>query len=272
MKFFQTKKLNNKKVDFIIAGTQKGGTSALDKYLRDHNDICMASRKEVHFFDKDKNFINKLIYKLRLEKYHSYFRPQSEHQLIGEATPIYMYWYDAPKRIWEYNSDMKIIIILRNPIERAYSQWNMSRMKNYDSLSFWDAIQSEDQRRKSALPSQHRVYSYIDRGFYTEQLRRIWHFFPKEQTLVIKNEDLKDNPYETLERIFTFLNVPMPQDIVPKDVHSRPYTSPLSFKEFEYLKNIFFMEIKALEKLLDWDCSQWLEYPNKEKFNIKKDT
>ena len=85
---------------------QKRVNTALDKYLREHNDICMALKKEIHFFDKDKNFTNNLIYQLRLKKYHSYFKFQSKDQLLGEATSIYMYWYDAPKRIWQYNCDM----------------------------------------------------------------------------------------------------------------------------------------------------------------------
>lgn len=252
----------NNKVDFIISGTQKGGTTALDTYLREHSDICMASKKEVHFFDKDVYFTNNLMRKVSHIKYHSYFKPLSNVQLVGEATPIYMYWHDAPKRMWEYNPDMKIILILRSPIERAYSQWNMEKMKGKDQMSFWDAIHNEENRSREALPLQHRVYSYIDRGFYTEQIKRIWHYFPKEQTLIIKNEDLKSNPHKTLEHVFNFLNVPILEGIAPKNVHSRPYTSSLSIKEFEYLKNVFYTEIKALEKLLNWDCSQWLEYPN----------
>jgi len=257
MQLFKRKALK-KKVDFIIAGTQKGGTSALDKYLREHNQLCMALRKEVHFFDNDDYFL----YKPNYKKYHSYFKPNSEDKLVGEATPIYMYWYDSPKRIWKYNPDMKIILILRNPIERAYSQWNMNRMKNKEPLPFWDAIKEEKDRKRKALPKQHRLYSYIDRGFYSEQIKRIWHFFPKSQILIIKNEELKNHPYETLNHIFDFLNVPMIQDIIPKDIHSRPYDSPLTIEEFEYLKNIFFMEIKTLERLLDWNCSEWLNYPN----------
>jgi len=259
------------KIDFIVAGTQKGGTTALYQYLNDHDDICMSRKQEAHFFDNDKYFINPYITKLMYYKYHSYFRKKSENQLLGEGTPIYMYWYDTPKRLWEYNPNIKIIITLRNPIERAYSQWNMSRMKNKDSLSFWDAIQQEDERKREALPKQHRVYSYIDRGFYSEQLKRIWHFFPKEQTLIVKNEDLKNKPYETLKQIYDFLGVSMPQDIAIKNANTRPYSSPLSLKEFEYLKDIFSTEITILEKLLNWDCSQWLEYPTKEEeINSKK--
>lgn len=258
MNMFLKKRLPGK-VDFVIAGTQKGGTSALDKYLREHEHICMASRKEVHFFDDEKHYTKG---KVNYKEYHTFFNPSTKEQIIGEATPIYMYWYDAPKRIWEYNPKMKFIISLRNPIERAYSQWNMQRMRGIDDLSFWDALQKEEERRRAAVPSQLRVHSYVDRGFYVEQLRRIWHYFPKEQTYIIKHEDLKNNPYETLTGIYDFLDLPVPKHkMAPKDVHTRPYTSALSQKEFLYLKEIFFYEIKTLENLLGWDCAEWLEPP-----------
>lgn len=165
----------NVKVNFIICGTQKGGTSALDLYLRMHPEICMAANKEVHFFDNEEYFIsnNTIDYSL----YHKVFEPKVGSRLLGEATPIYMYWYGAPKRIWEYNPEIKLIVILRNPIERAYSHWNMERARCADDISFWDALAGEGDRCRQALPLQHRVYSYVDRGYYTEQLRRLWTFF-----------------------------------------------------------------------------------------------
>src|SRR3954467_8830385 len=99
------------KVSFVIGGTQKGGTSALDSFLRQHPQICMPkSRKEIHFFDLETNFGARPSYR----KYHENFRPGPEHLAIGEATPIYMYWEPAPHRIWSYNSEMKWILVLRN--------------------------------------------------------------------------------------------------------------------------------------------------------------
>jgi hypothetical protein len=156
---FPTKRM----VDFVICGTQKGGTSALDTYLRGHPEICMADRKEVHFFDNEEYFSND---KPDYSKYLSWFSPNKSHKILGEATPIYMYWNDSPKRIWEYNPNMKLIVILRNPIERAYSHWNMDRSRHADNLSFWETIQKEKKRCSDALPKQQRRYSYIERGFY----------------------------------------------------------------------------------------------------------
>lgn len=257
--------LRDRIVDFIICGTQKGGTTALDAYLREHPNICMANlkgdpngggAKEVHFFDRESNFIgNKPSY----SSYHHCFSPEKSHQFIGEATPIYMYWYNVPRRIWEYNPNIKLIVLLRNPIDRAYSHWNMERSRNKENLSFWDAIQNEQERCREALPFQHRVYSYVDRGFYLEQLRRLWLYFPKNQILILKHEYLKHQPEQALRDVCEFLGVDLFSNIKVKNVHSRPYQSTkMSQKERAYLKSIFEYEIRSIERVLGWDCNDWL--------------
>lgn len=240
-------------VDFIICGTQKGGTSALDAYLREHPGICMADKKEVHFFDDESNFIGKPNY----SHYHGFFNPKA-NRLVGEATPIYMYWYDCPRRIWLYKPSMKIIVILRNPIERAYSHWNMERMRQAEKLSFWDAIQNESTRCREALPFQHRVYSYVDRGFYLEQLRRLWFYFSRENVLVLKHEQLKSQPEPVLAEICRFLGVENFKGVEQKDVHSRQYASPMTDRERACLQSVYEHEIHGLERALNWDCSDWL--------------
>jgi hypothetical protein len=243
-------------VNFLICGTQKGGTSALDAYLREHPKICMAQKKEVHYFDNEKIFRrNKPDYAW----YHSFFSPQPFHQLLGEATPAYMYWYDSPRRIWQYNPKMKLIVILRNPIRRAYSHWNMERSLGTEQLSFWDALLHEKERSREGLPHQHRVYSYIDRGFYTEQLRRLWAYFPQEQTLILRTEDLKTEPQKVLHRVYDFLELDaFPNCNTPKTVNAKPYLAPMDSREKEYLQQVFEYEICNLERILNWDCSQWL--------------
>jgi hypothetical protein len=112
--------------------------------------------------------------------------------------------------MWEYNPDLKLIVILRNPITRAYSHWNMQRSRNVEPLPFWEAIQKERDRCREALPYQHRLYSYVDRGFYSEQLRRLWTYFPKEQVLVLRTEDLRNSPLEFLEEVCGFLGIDPP--------------------------------------------------------------
>lgn len=243
-------------VDFLICGTQKGGTTALDAYLREHPEICMANQKEVHYFDNEKHFANGIP---DYSKYHAFFSPKKTHKVLGESTPIYMYWNEAPKRIFEYNPKMKIIIILRNPIDRAYSHWNMERSRNADNLSFRDAITTEKERCREALPYPHRVFSYVDRGHYLYQLQRIWEYFPKERVLILKHEDLKQNPNYTLNQVSKFLGTAQFNNIENKNVHSLPYMSQMSTEEKDFLKSIFETEIKELEEKLQWNCSDWLK-------------
>lgn len=245
----------HKKVDFLICGAQKAGTSALASYFSEHPHVCMADAKELHFFDNEEVF-GKGTPNYAL--YHCAFNLKPSHKLLGEATPIYMYWYSAPRRMWEYNPDLKLIVILRNPITRAYSHWNMQRSRGIERLSFWEAIQKEKERRREALPYQHRLYSYVDRGFYSEQLRRLWTYFPQEQVLVLRTEDLRNEPLDLLRNVWDFLGLSPYDKIVPRQVHSRSYVSPMGQREKDYLVNLYEYEIRNLERLLGWDCSEWL--------------
>src|SRR5256886_13492270 len=146
------------RVDFVIGGTQKGGTSALDSFLRQHPQICMPeTKKELHFFDREEDDRD-------YKKYHANFKPNPQQRVTGEASPIYMYWETAPYRIWKYNPKMKWILALRNPVERAFSAWNMGTKRGKEKLSVVDAIEKATDRCRGALPLQDRGYFYVDRG------------------------------------------------------------------------------------------------------------
>ena len=247
------------RVAFVIAGTQKGGTSALDHYLRAHPRLCMASRKEAHFFDRDRLFR----WRWRAySRYHSFF-PALEvpRVLCGEATPIYMYWRSAPRRIRAYNPEMKVIVVLRNPLERAFSHWNMERDRGAEDLPFREALRKEGERRRAVAPRQDRVHSYVDRGFYCQQLERIWECFPQEQTLVLRTESLRADPGPCLDRICDFLGVERMPAVPPATVHARPYAVSLTPEEWHHLARVFAPEIERLEALLGWDCREWRQPP-----------
>jgi hypothetical protein len=241
------------RVNFLIAGTQKGGTTALYYYLRDHPDLSLSVEKETHFFDTEEYFVGQPNY----DRLHAFFSPKPG-QFLGEATPITMYWHDAPRRVWEYSCEMKIICMLRNPISRAFSHWNMERNRNADSLSFADAISNEALRCREALPLQHRVYSYIDRGFYAEQIRRLWRFFPHSQTLFIPAEQLDAEPERTLNAIYDFLGIARRQ-MSPHRMHVAQYDSRLCERMRCHLRDLFAPDIREVERLLNWDCSHWLQ-------------
>lgn len=244
-----------RKVDFVIAGTQKGGTTALAAYLKQHSDIGIPEEKELHFFDNEDHFRNG---RPPFLLYHLPFFELRSRRLWGEATPIYMYWQKSPERLRRYNPKMKLILLLRNPIARAYSHWNMERALKNEPLSFGEAIFFEQERLRGALPQQHRVFSYLDRGFYAAQLERIWAHLPRQQTLVLKSEDLKNQPQPTLDAICHFLGARPLENVQPAEVHARTYPSPMSAQERNQLQQVFEPEIRKLERLLNWDCSHWL--------------
>jgi len=251
------------KVSFIVGGAQKGGTTALDRYLREHLELCMPrpitvgthSSGEVHFFDTDANFA---VEPIDYTTYHARFEPHPPQRLLGEVTPSYMFWPGAIERIARYNPAMKLIFVLRNPITRAFSQWNMVRQERREPLSFMEALRAEPERRRNLPPKRAKRFSYVERGFYAIQLQRVWQFFPVAQTLVFRSEELLGQPAEVLARIADFLGIASFPELAQKTVHAREYDASMSADEKQYLVRVFEQEIHDLERLLGWDCSAWL--------------
>ncbi len=246
------------KVDFLIGGTQKGGATALDACLRQHPAVRMAFQKETHFFDTESNFPTSGL-RPDYNAYHQHFPRTDREVVFGEATPIYMYWYSSPRRIWEYNPAMKWILLLRNPVERAYSHWNMERSQGNEALAFSDAIRREGERCREALPFQHRIRSFVDRGFYSEQIRRIRRLFPQEQLLCLKSEELRNAPADVLVQVSRFLSIPPFQVVCPSSSHNGSYVSTMPREDRDYLLEIFDTDIRSLEAMLGWDCRDWMK-------------
>ena len=242
------------RVRFLICGAQKAGTTALASQLREHPDLFIPKVKELHFFDDEKQNWKHPSY----NSYHEAFRDAKLHQLWGEATPIYMYWEPAAKRIWQYNPETKIIVVLRNPINRAYSHWNMEINRGAENLGFVEALKQEAGRCRQSLPEQHRVFSYQDRGLYSSQLRRLWRFFGRDAVLVLKHDDLKNNLQGCLNEICDHLKIGRMQCVEPLERHLGQYCGPMSDQARTVLRNFFWHEICQLESLLGWDCQDWL--------------
>jgi hypothetical protein len=242
------------RVNFVIGGTQKGGTSALDSFLRNHPQICMPeTRKELHFFDREEIFRTKPDY----AKYHAHFQPRPQHNTIGEASPIYMYWNTAPYRIWSYNPEMKWILMLRNPVKRAYSAWNMETKRGLEQLSFAEAIAQEPARCREVLPLQHRIFSYMDRGFYAAQVRRLFNIFGADNCLVLFNEDLESDHNGTLRKVFRFLGVDDSISSPDARIFEHDYGQAMEPDLYSRLAKAFFYDVKELERLLGRDLSSW---------------
>ena len=241
-------------VDFLICGTQKGGTSALDAYCRGHEDLRMAHTKEVHFFDNDALFRTG---DPDYRAYHKQFPDSAPGKLRGESTPVYMYWPGTAERIHHYNPRMRLIAILRNPVERAYSHWQMETSYGHEHLSFGDAVRSEAERLQQAAPDYLRVYSYVDRGRYLRQLERLWALFGREQVLVLKHESLRTEPADVLDKVRDFLGVAPFRTVTNLTVNRQEYSAAMSEADRRHLQAVFEPEIAALETALGWDLEDW---------------
>ncbi len=248
------------KVEFLICGAQKAGTTALDAYLRRHPNIVTPACKEVHFFDRETlNWENnKEKTKAREEMYHNMFRGRKKGTW-GESTPIYLYWLPCAKRIKQYNPDMKLIIVLRNPISRAYSHWNMETLRGRENLSFIEAIKREKERCDSTKPYQNRIWSYVSRGYYSEQIKHIWRHFDPSQLLICRQENLIKDPESTLGKVYRHIGVNNHEFKGHISQNKSVYRCSISEEAWKWLKKQYEEEVNKLEELLQWNCKSWLE-------------
>lgn len=211
---------DSQRISIFICGVQKAGTTSLFSHLCDHPELCAPSRKELHVFDDEKINWSDPDYSV-IDKF---FVPQKEGGIRFEATPIYAFWPTAMERIARYNPDAKLIFIFRDPLERAWSQWCMEWARGAETLLFADAIRSGRNRLNGLAPiaPEQRVFTYLERGLYSQQVERALRYFPREQLLFLKSEDLRDRHVSTLERVADFLGIGDFPSTAAKREHLRP--------------------------------------------------
>ena len=257
---FGIKRRKVERLDFIVPGAQKSGTTALHYFLKKHPQIALPDRQEMHFFDDEGIFSQQPV---DYEQLHRHFRkrpvrlPPVRLGLAGEVTPSYLYWRPAMERIRDYNLQIKLIILLRNPIDRAFAHWSMQRFKDRESLDFLDALKEEPRRIAQPLSIESRRFAYVDRGFYSSQLERVFKFFPREQVKLVRFEDFRDRKQKTLDSIFDFLGVKRLSAVRDKERNVVPYERAMTAEERKYLLEVFLTEIAKLEQMLGWDLSDW---------------
>ena len=177
-------------VDFMIIGAMKSGTSTLAEILSMHPEVCFCPEKEPHFFSKTPDW------KANLEDYKNFYNPQ-EKQICGEASTTYTCYPEFNKNIWDdlykFNPKLKLIYIMRDPVERIVSHYMHNYLRNYTSESLEKAVLSQS--------------SYINRTRYFVQIRPYLDVFGKEQVLLLTFEELIANKKITLDKIADFLNI-----------------------------------------------------------------
>jgi hypothetical protein len=190
--------------NFLIIGAMKSGTTALYYYLEQHPQIYMSPVKEPNFFCSEEQENSEGNSATRIGAYQDLFKDVSGEKAIGEASHCYLYEPEAPARIQEYIPDAKLIAVLRNPVDRAYSHFlHMVRNGTEPLADFAQALREEEtggyQRRN--------FQDYIGRGRYYDQLKRYIDAFGRDQVKVYLYEDLSNAPVATLQDAFRFLGV-----------------------------------------------------------------
>ena len=253
MTMWRAKPRKIERLDFVLAGAQKSGTTALHYFLSRHPNVTMGDQQEIHFFDNDVLFVSEVDY----EELHKHYPPIAPSTIAGDCTPSYIYHQRAAERIWKYNPKIKLLIVLRNPVDRAFAHWNMQRFRGREPLDFFDAVREEKTRIAGAPLVEARRFAYVDRGFYGQQLERFFKFFPPEQMKIVKFEEFKNNQRETLAFIFSFLGRKPMRSVRSRDRNIVPYQRAMNWEERIFLYNLFAEDIAKVEQMLGWDCSDW---------------
>lgn len=200
------------RVSFVIGGVQKGGTTALSQYLSRHPGIRLPRNKEAHVFDAP-DFADDWSADDIDRRYREHFDDGEDAAAHGDATPIYMLHPTLVGRIARYNPAMRWIIVLRNPADRAISQYYMERGRGDEWLPLPLALLAERGRLRGreadfSHGSPLRHHSYLTRGDYVRQLDAVLGAFPSFQVLILQNDDLRRDPGDVVDRVVRFLDLP----------------------------------------------------------------
>ncbi len=242
-----------RKCDFLVIGVQKGGTTALDAYMRLHPGIELPYQKEIDLFNsKYYSYVQPVV-----DNFHSIYFPKPDFsKKRGEVTPSYCHSPNGLENIHRYNPDVKLVLLLRNPYLRAFSHWNMSVQNNTNKSTFKDAIVKEIQGLKEGKEKTY-FNDYLYRSLYSIQVEEIYKYFAKESVLVLKSDQLLYEPNETLGMITDFIGVDKFDEIEPLTVHKREYNSGLTTECCEMMAEYIEPDLERLSGLVDWDFSEW---------------
>jgi len=248
--------------DFIIVGAAKSGTTALFNHLCGHSRVSCPERREIHYFDV--NYARGSLW------YRSHFPlryPIGPSGVItGESTPYYMLRPDVPARVAAELPSVRLIALLRNPVDRAYSHWAMLKRKGIERLSFEDALAREEkmlpEETRRVLsdpthdPSFHRLFSYRTRGLYLDQLL-VWHaHVPRENMSVVISERLFSDPASVLPEITRFLRLPPPDGATFAAANTGGYRNKMASDTRDWLSRYYREPNKRLAEYLGTDL-EW---------------
>ncbi|MEM8586117.1 MAG: sulfotransferase domain-containing protein, partial [Bacteroidota bacterium] len=232
--------------DFLVIGVRKGGTTSMFHYLDQHSKIKGASRKEIHFFS---------LHHREKDWYRQFFPFQGTAGLCFEATPAYLFHPMAAKRIANDLPDVKMILLLRDPIDRAFSNYKMNVELGWDDAeTFEDAATRElafnlpdeysDRDGSEIYSKAYHNHAYLHQGLYGLHLQRWFKLFPRQQFLILDSSDFFSNPTISLEKCYQFLGVPneTPQDLRIKNKGA--YSTPIQAETINKLKDFYRADVQ----------------------------
>jgi hypothetical protein len=230
----------------VIIGTQKGGTTSLYRHLITHPQIAPAREKELHYFS------------YRYGNGPMWYRAQFPAELpagtiVGEGSPYYLFHPHAARRLREHAPHAKLIVLLRNPVDRAWSHYHHAVRRGYEPLSFEEAIAHEGPRLSGEtarlladeyyVSINHQRFSYLARGCYAEQLRTWFAEFPRDRFLILESEAFFGDPPGVTRQTIGFLGLE-PDARMAFAEHVRPAKPPMARRTRERL-TAYFAEANA---------------------------
>ena len=244
----------------MIVGAQKGGTTALHSFLSKHQKVCMSNPKETDFFSTEANWSKSVDYKT----YHRFYTPSLKSKIYGEASPGYMLNYkNVAPRIKKYNPNAKLIFILKNPIERAYSQYKMHVKRDGLDISFSEALDiafcDEEKEmiifnEESGLSSD-TIKTYLLFGHYIEQIEGFKKLFEDKQMMFLLTEELYTDHQNTMNKVCNFLDIP---NFTSEHKIFHSYQgNEMDLNSKQRLKNYFEPYISKLSSIIGKDVSHW---------------
>ena len=209
---------------FLIIGAARSGTTALYQYLAEHPGLFLTEPKEPHYFalagttpaftgPGDRQTINRLAVTDR-EAYLRLYREARPDQVRGEASVSTMYYAEAVSRVREMVPDARLVCMLRDPVDRAFSAYGFMRTRGWEPCATFEEALADEPRR--IAEGWHHIWHYTGMSRYGEQLRQVLEVFPREQLLVLRHEDLTADPDAVLGRVYAHLGVaPVPRTVAP---------------------------------------------------------
>lgn len=199
--------------NFLVVGAAKSGTSSIDRYLAQHPDVYMPTKKEAHYFSKasfpdrfagpgDDGMNTETI--ASLERYESLFDDALGQKAIGESSAFYLYYPETAQRIADLNPAMKIVMVLRNPVERAFSAYMYLLRDERETLSFEAGLAAEEHRRRQNFEP---MWLYRELGLYAQQVHRYLDVFAPDQVKVILYDEFARDNGAVMADLFSFLGV-----------------------------------------------------------------